>query len=152
VRDVDAGLYPGAWVGMGHVLGRVVGAGPAQAQVFVHEGDIARVQVGAHARLIERRHDGVARDATVIRIDRTASRLLPEPMLSSLHGGPIAARAGAHGESLAHEALYRVTLQMDPAGGTTMAPVVAHIDGERGSLLWSAARKVAGVLVRESGL
>ncbi|MGK5077312.1 HlyD family efflux transporter periplasmic adaptor subunit [Janthinobacterium sp. HLX7-2] len=151
VRDLDPGLFPGAWVGAGHVLGRVVGNGAGQAQVFVHESDIARVKVGAQARLLPRRHDAAAMAATVVRVDSTASRLLPEPMLSSLHGGPIAARGGAHGESLANEALYRVTLQLD-GGVASMAPVVAHIDGERSSMLWNGARKVAGVLIRESGL
>ncbi|OBV38942.1 HlyD family efflux transporter periplasmic adaptor subunit [Janthinobacterium psychrotolerans] len=152
VRDLDTGLYPGAWVGRGHVLGRVVDGSAALAQVFVHESDIARVRQGAHARLIERRNDGVAMDATVIGIDSTASRALPEAMLSSLHGGPIAARAGRQGESLANEAVYRVTLRLDLGGVDSMAPVAAHIDGDRSSILWRAARKAAGVLVRESGL
>ena len=96
--------------------------------------------------------DGAALQATVVRIDRTASRLLPEPMLASVHGGPIAARSGPHGESLAYEALYRVTLRVDVGDTARMAPLVAHINGARSSLLWSAARKVAGLLVRESGL
>ena len=152
VRDLDPGLFPGAWVGTSHVLGRVVGNGAGQAQVFVHESDIGRVKLGARARLIPRRADAAARAATVTRIDSTASRLLPEAMLSSLHGGPIAARGGPHGESLANEALYRVTLQLDGDGVDSMAPMVAHIDGERSSMLWRAARKVAGVLIRESGL
>lgn len=152
VRDVDTGLYPGAWVGRGHVLGRVVDGSVALAQVFVHESDIARIKPGAHARLIERRHDGTALDATVIGIDSTASRALPEAMLSSVHGGPIAARAGQQGESVANEALYRVTLQLDRGAATSMAPVAAHIAGERSSMLWDAGRKMAGVLVRESGL
>ena len=151
VRDLDTGLFAGAWIGMGHVLGRVVGGNAAQAQVFVHESDIARVKVGAHARLIPRRPDASAMDATVTRIDSTASLLL-EPMLSSLHGGPIAARRGARGESLANEAVYRVTLQLDDVDATQMAPVVAHIEGERSSILLNAARKVASVVIRESGL
>lgn len=152
VRDLATGLYPGAWVGRGHVLGRVVDGRVALAQVFVHESDIARIKPGAQARLIERRHDGAALAATVIGIDNTASRALPETMLSSVHGGPIAARAGKDGESLANEALYRVTLQLDGGTAATMAPVSAHIEGARSSLLWDGARKVAGVLVRESGL
>lgn len=154
VRDLDTGLYAGAWVGVNRVLARVVGSGAAQAQVFVHEADIVRVRVGAHARLVERRYDGAALDASVVRVDSTASRLLPEPMLSSLHGGAIAARSGGHGESVANEVLYRVTLRVDAGQGGMdgMAPVVAHIDGERSSLLWNGARKAAGVIVRESGL
>ncbi|KAB8041691.1 HlyD family efflux transporter periplasmic adaptor subunit [Janthinobacterium aquaticum] len=152
VRDLDPGLYPGAWVSRSHVLGRVVDSSAALAQVYVHESDIGRVRPGALARLIERRHDGKAMEATVIGIDSTASRALPESMLSSVHGGPIAARAGRQGESLANEALYRVTLRLDQGGTGSMAPVVAHIEGERSSMLWSAGRKAAGVLVRESGL
>ena len=152
VRDLDTSLYPGAWVGRGRVLGRVVDASTALAQVFVHESDIARVQPGAHAQLFERRHDGAVMAATVVGIDSTASRALPEAMLSSVHGGPIAARESRQGESVANEALYRVTLQLEHGGAASMAPVAAHIDGERSSVLWRGARKVAGVLVRESGL
>lgn len=151
VRDLDSGLFAGAWLGPRHVLGRVVGGTQAQAQVFVHESDIARIRVGARARLVQRSHDGTAFTATVVRIDNTASRLLPEPMLSSLHGGPIAARNGAYGESLANEALFRVTLRVDHADTGQLAPVVAHIDGERRSILFDGARQAIGVLIRESG-
>jgi putative peptide zinc metalloprotease protein len=150
-RDLDHGLYPGAWVGPQRILGRVVGGQALQTQVFVNETDITRIHVGAHARLLMRRPDTVAVDAIVTDIDPTASRILPEPMLASTHGGSIAVRPGPRGELTVNEALYRVTLKTDHADTRQMVSVVAHIDGDNHSFLWNFFRQAIGILIRESG-
>lgn len=150
LRDLDRGLYAGAWVGPRHVLGRVVSGGDSLAYLFVHESQIARVRLGARVRLLGRRADPDALEASVTGIDSTASPALPQAMLASVHGGPIAARARPNGELVANEALYRVTVRVD-AAASRMAPVSAQIEGERTSILWDAARGLIAVVVRESG-
>lgn len=150
LRDLDRGLFAGAWVGPRHVLGRVVGGGDSLAYLFVHESQIARVRLGAKVRLLARRADPDALEAIVTGIDSTASPALPQAMLASVHGGPIAARARANGELFANEALYRVSVRVD-AAAPRMAPVSAHIEGERTSILWDCARRLIAVVVRESG-
>lgn len=152
VRDLDSGLYPGRWLRAAHGVARVVQSSPAIAHVFVSETDVTRIRQGAEARLLLQRADTKAYTARVINIDRTASHVLPEALLASTLGGPIAVRNGPNGELLATEAWYRVTLQL-PDGVATdqLGPILAHIDGERQSLLWHWVLQVCGIVIRESG-
>ncbi len=154
VHDVETGLYPGAWVASRQILARVVDNSQAQAQVYVSENDVARIKVGASVRVFTHRADTTVFQATVESIDNTATRQLPYPMLASTYGGPLAARSGARGELISNDALYRVNLRLAP--GQTVPDqlhlVHAEISGERSSYLAQMARRVAGVLVRESGL
>lgn len=153
VRDIDPGLYPGAWVRPQHVLARVISSGDAFAYIYVNESDVARIHEGAQARIVLHRPDSKAFDAVVTNIDRSASHNLPHPMLASNHGGPIAVRNTPNGELLSNDALYRVTLKAGPGtANQQMGLVVAHIEGERQSLLGLFLRQVAGTLIRESGL
>lgn len=153
VRDLDPGLYPGSWVRPQHVLARVISSAGANAYIWVNESDVARIREGAHARIVLHRPDSQRFDAVITNIDRSASHSLPHPMLASTHGGPIAVRNNPNGELLSNDALYRVTLKV--SAGTQnqqMGLVVAHIEGERQSLLGLFLRQVAGALIRESGL
>ena len=151
LRDLDHGLYAGAWLGPRHVLGRVVSGADSLAYLFVHESQVGRIEPGARVRLLPRRADPYAVEATVAGIDSTASRLLPQAMLASVHGGPIAARAGSNGELVANESLYRVTVRVN-AQTRELGPVTGHIEGARSSVLWDVVRQWTAVLVRESGL
>ncbi|MES3024745.1 MAG: HlyD family efflux transporter periplasmic adaptor subunit [Pseudomonadota bacterium] len=150
-RDLDRGLFSGAWVSRKHVLGRVVGGDDSLAYLFVHESQIARVKVGAKVRLLSRYADPKAVEASVSGIDSTASRQLPEAMLASVHGGPIAARATQQGELIANEALYRVTVRVPANDVAQVTPVAGHIEGGRSSILWQFLRQCIAVVVRESG-
>jgi putative peptide zinc metalloprotease protein len=150
VRDLDRGLYAGAWVGPRHALARVVGGGDSLAYLFVPESQIARVKTGAAVRLLARRADPAALEASVTGIDSTAARVLPQPMLASTHGGPIAARASPGGELVPNEVLYRVTVRVHGAA-PQLVPVAGHIEGERSSMLWDFLRRCVAVVVRESG-
>ncbi|HLD67017.1 MAG TPA: HlyD family efflux transporter periplasmic adaptor subunit [Pseudomonas sp.] len=151
VRDLDRGIFPGSWLGPRHVLGRVIGGADSQAHLFVHESDIGRIEVGATVRLMMRRPDTVGIDAIVTGIDNSASRVLPEAMLASVYGGPIAARSTPRGELLAHEALYRVTLRVAQADVQQLTPVVGHIDAGHSSMLWNFMRQAMAIVIRESG-
>ncbi|MES2536291.1 MAG: HlyD family efflux transporter periplasmic adaptor subunit [Pseudomonadota bacterium] len=150
-RDLDRGLFSGAWVGPKHRLGRVVSGGDSRAHLFIHESDIARIEVGARARLLTRGPDPDTLEATVVSIDSTASRVLPEAMLASAYGGPIAARRTAEGELIANEVLYRVTLHVAHADVRQLTPVTGHIDAGRSSILWNFTRQAIAIVIRESG-
>ncbi len=151
-RDLSAGLYPGAWVAATQKLGLALGRQGSSAQVYVRETEVARIRIGAHARLVTRRADAEALDAVVTGIDETATRNLPEPMLASSHGGEIAVRDDPGGALLANEAIYRVTLKTSGyVGDGQMTPLVARINGERSSMLGDFLRWIAGIVIRESG-
>lgn len=153
VRDIERGIFIGAWTSQQRMLARVVDDQQWTAHVYVDETDVARIQVGAQAKILLRRADMQSTSASVESIDSTASRFLPHPMLASIYGGPLAARAGNRGELIANDGLYRVNLRLAP--GSSLPPqmlaVQAEIEGERKSLLVQALRSVVGVLVRESG-
>ena len=151
-RDLDSGLYPGAWLGMHRMLGLVIGNESSSVQVFVNESDVSRIQIGAHAKVLTRSPDASSLNAVVTGIDATTTTYLPEPMLASPYGGPIAAHTGAKGEMAAHEALYRITLKTEGAAiARQLTPVSAHIDADHSSFLLDMGRKMAGLLIRESG-
>lgn len=151
-RDLGAGLHPGAWVGARQKLGLVQGQEGITAQVYVHENEVARISIGAHATLVTHRPDAASQAAVVTGIDETTTRSLPEPMLASTYGGQIAVRDWTENAATPNEALYRVTLRgpRNPPNGQ-MTPLVAHIEGKRSSLLGSFFRWLTGLLIRESG-
>lgn len=153
VRDVDSGLYLGTWVAPQRILARLVDQSQLQAQVFVNETDVARIKAGATARVLTHRADSRTFSATVESIDTTPTHVLPHAMLASTYGGPLAARNGARGELLSNEALYRVNLRLENSQDMPdqLHLVQAEISGEHSSWLGQLVRRVAGVLVRESG-
>ncbi len=152
-RDLDRGLYSGAWVRPQTILGRVVGGQDSLAQIFVGEADVARLHIGAPARLLVRRFDTYAIAASVVGIDSLATRILPEPLLASTYGGPIAVRSANNGVLSANEALYRVTLKInrDQADIKQLTAVSARIEGEHNSVLWNFCLQAISVAIRESG-
>ena len=96
--------------------------------------------------------EDISLQAVVTGIDRTATTSLPELMLASPYGGPIAAHAGAKGEMTAHEALYRITLKTEGVMNTRqLTPVNVHIDADRSSFLLNLGRRLVGVAIKESG-
>lgn len=153
VRDVDSGLYVGAWLAPQRILARIVDHSQLQAQVYVSETDVSRIKPGAKARIVTHRADSHTFSATVESIDNTATHVLPHAMLASTYGGPLAARNGPRGELLSNEALYRVNLRLENSQDMLeqLHLVQAEISGEHSSWLGQLMRRVAGVLVRESG-
>lgn len=153
VRDLEPGLYPSAWVSTRRMLARVLAPGQTQAQVWVRETEVGRIHNGANATLLLRRADTRRLQATVESIDTTPTRVLPQALLASSYGGPLAARNGSHGEPLANEALFRVTLKLAPGQEmpSHLFALVAQIDADHSSPLAQFGRYVGGVLIRESG-
>jgi putative peptide zinc metalloprotease protein len=157
VRDLESGLYAGSWVAARQVVARVVKPQGSQAFIFVSESDVARLKTGASAKLVLSRADTRVLPAVVSNIDPTPTRILPQAMLASTHGGPIAVRPGPRGELNTTEAWYRVTLTPEASisnqqPNQQLSAIHAHIQGERQSLLWQFILQVSGIAIRESGL
>lgn len=151
-HDLDDGLYPGAWLRMNRMLGLVAGNENTSAQIFINETDVARIKIGDYAEIWTRTPDTNSFDAQVTNIDKTAATILPEAMLASPYGGPIAAHADARGAMIPHESLYRITLKIKGAAkARQLTQVSALIDADRSSFLLDVGRKVAGILIKESG-
>ena len=96
-------------------------------------------------------------DGRIESIDVSRTTELPSSLLDANHGGPIATvndppRAGQERSQLVRDALFRVRVVLDePLSADQMALVRVRIDGRSESLISGTLRRLASVLIRESG-
>lgn len=153
--DVDPLLRPGVWVGAKSQLGVLADLKSWIVDVYVEQGDIERIKIGARATF--RQQGSLSSvDATVVGIDSTRNASLTHAMLDARHGGPIAIQPASTQEQQSRpvpvEALYRVRLALaEPLALPRETRGYANIEGMRKSLTWEALKGAIAVLVRESG-
>jgi putative peptide zinc metalloprotease protein len=156
VMELAPRLRPGDWVPAGEALAMVADTARTVVDAYAEEADLVRFAAGAAGTFVP---DDPGLPTVPVRLARVAdasSRTLEEPLLSSLHGGPVASRAGPRGEAVPVTPVYR--LRFEPVGEPAGAAVPAR--ETRGAVLVEAApespaariwRRAVGVLVRESG-
>jgi len=87
-----------------------------------------------------------------VRIDRDATRALPDAMLAVGHGGEVLMRE-RNGQLIPERAVYRVVLAVDegeqPPGHVLRGAVTIY--GQPKSLAGDFVRSGAALLIRESG-
>jgi len=117
---------------------------------FVIGRKIDRLQVGASARFRADRHwRSIA--AKVIDIDTTRNIQLADAMLDARHGGSIATQSGERPEQPI-ETLYRVRLALaEPLTERHETRGRVRIEGQNQSMAWELLKRVAAVVIRESG-
>lgn len=157
LQDVDHQLAPGVWVKSRESLGTLVDRKSWVIDAFVPEKDLARIEVG---QAVKAQHlaDPLQRiTGRVAAIDVSRTLALPSPMLDVQNGGPIATVMQPAGNGLApvpmvRDALFRVRIELDePVNLAHVATVRVRIEGKAESILASALRTAASVLIRESG-
>ncbi|CDK97918.1 conserved membrane protein of unknown function [Magnetospirillum gryphiswaldense MSR-1 v2] len=148
ITDISPNLQPGQWInGREPILGLRVGT---VLEAYVAESDLPRIAKNNSARFIPE-GGGTAMDATIAAIDRVAVKALTEPSLAAPYGGTIPARF-ADKTLVPDGALYRVRLATDtPTAFAAPMRGQIHMDGQRQSLMGSALRSAAAVLIREWG-
>ena len=109
--DMPPDLVAGQWVGRNMQIATLIGPGAWRVETFLPERDLERVQEGDWGRFIAETPGGESVWLEVERVDRDASRVLTEPMLSSVHGGEILARE-KNNVLVPDHALYRVSLRV----------------------------------------
>ncbi|MGC2856222.1 HlyD family efflux transporter periplasmic adaptor subunit [Novispirillum sp. DQ9] len=153
VVEVAEPLAPGQWLAARQAVAVLVNPAAGVLEAFVEEGDLGRVGAGAWASF---HPDDPARPvlrARVLAVDAAATRVLAEPTLASVHGGPIAVREGQDGALVPETPVYRVLLVPDQP---LPAPLqvqrgLARIDADQASLAGRAVRFALAILIRESG-
>ena len=148
--DVDPTLQPGSWVGTKNQVGILVDPTSWVVDAYVDQRQVERVVIGARASFRARGH-WLAIDAKVVDVDSTRANRLLYPMLDVRHGGPIATQTTDR-QLIPVETLYRVRLALsEPLPDLHETRGRAIIEGSRHSLAWEALRRVASVVIRESG-
>ena len=157
LRDVDHDLAPGVWVKSREAMAMFIDPKQWVVDAYIAEEDLGRVQVGQAVRT--RLHTGNQQwvDGRIEAIDVSRTTVLPTPLLSAAHSGPLAvvndtARPGQENAKVLRDALFRVRIALaEPLPTQSVAVVRVRIDGQSESLFKSMVRKVVAVFVRESG-
>ena len=147
-------LTPGLWLSRKEPLYLIADIARNRVDAYAVERNLNRITIGAHARFIPDSPEFGVIECWVAEIDRVNVPVIDEPFLASVYGGPIATRHNPHGFPLPDSPVFRIRLDRCSPAGVPVLKLrgVAHIDGERRSLLVDAFRYTSAVIVRESGL
>ena len=155
VVDLPEHLQAGQWVRPDLPLLRLLHGQALDVRGFVAERALPRLQLGAAARFVP---DDPARPSLQVvlqAIDPTASEQISPPVLSSLHGGPIATQADSKGRELPLVAQHRIRFVLRE---TSLKPVTTlpttlqgevRVDAQPQSLLQQAGRQLWRLLMAE---
>lgn len=155
-------LAAGEWVPAGEWLGTLAAPDDMLVEAWVAEADLERLRVGDSARFLAEDPGVRAVTLRVRDIAATATRRLGGvPELASPNGGAIAATPAQGGDPtpegrawVPEQAVYRVRLAPEVPGAMPRPQVLRGavlIEGAPMSLMLRVWRRVAAVLVRESG-
>ncbi|MBB4574632.1 HlyD family efflux transporter periplasmic adaptor subunit [Rhizobium lentis] len=146
-------LAVGEWLKVGESVGLIADAKAARVRAYVMEADLQRIEVGGEGSFVPADLASPRLKARVITIDGAAIETLPDGELASLHGGAIATRQGANATLVPEVSLYRVTLEVaEPSSLQHLMSGIAVIEARPASIAGQIWRKVAGVIIRESGI
>lgn len=154
VRDMDASLRSGRWVGHDSRLMTLVGGKRSRAQAWVQEGDLSSLPEKASAIFYSERPVGLGRvKLTLASVEKAASVSLDSPYQASVYGGDLPVRPDRDGRLVPEIALYRlelVAVDQDIQPGQVTRGWVT-LEGNRRTLIGRLMRLVVGTIVRESG-
>lgn len=145
-------LHSGAWVAKNEQLAVLADTSLWQVETYLPESQLSRVKVGDSARFLSETPDIADLALQVKHIDRDASHVLVDGMLSSTRGGALLARE-RNKRIVPEHALYRVTFSV-VAPYQPMQPQILRgqviISGQAEAWADEFIRALAGFFVRES--
>lgn len=153
VVDVADGLRAGAWMPAKARLMSIIDATGIVVEAYVDESDLDRLAEGDSARFIADADSRIDIPLRVTALSRASTRLLTEPTLASVNGGPITVRTPKQNELVPDRTLYQIKLApVEPqARPERVIRGSVILRGEAVSLAVRTWRAVLAVLIRESG-
>jgi putative peptide zinc metalloprotease protein len=153
VVDVDDGLAPGMWVKAKSRLASVIDPTAVTVEAYVDEADLDRIAVGDTATFYAEADSRIEAPLRVVEIARASTRVLSDPALASVYGGPITVRTLKQNELIPDRTLYRVTLtpttEVVPPTRVLRGQVMMR--GEAASIAGRTWRAFYAIVVREAG-
>lgn len=152
VLDVPPDLKNQSWIARHENLGVLIDPDRWRVEAYLDERTVGRVSVGDHALFIPETAGGKSLWLKVEHIDRDASRILPDGILSSSRGGQLPAREKGN-QIVPDRAVYRLALRVDASvsmGSITQRGTVV-IYGTPTTLLGDVLKTAMGTFIRESG-
>ncbi len=146
-------LHPGIWVGKNEKLAVLADTSRWLVETYLAEAQLTRIKVGDGGHFYSDTPNVAQLPVRVERIDRDATRILPEGILASTRGGALLVRE-THDSLVPETALYRVTLSLDAPYAPSTAQILRGqvvLMGTPVALLDEFARAAAALFVREAG-
>ena len=151
VRDLDPDLEPGRWIGREAQIALVTAPDVAVARGYVRDGAAQAIAVGAAGTFVPDSYFFSAAPVRVADVGYAAASRLDIAYLSSVDGGPIAARPTPDRGAAPDFAVFPIRFSADVGAPRTVTRGTVLVDGARESVVGAMLRQVARVLVRESG-
>jgi putative peptide zinc metalloprotease protein len=152
VVELSDALSAGVWFKAGEALGIIADQTSTRIDAYVDEAELERLLPRKLAKFIPDDPAGGIREASLLSIESTATRRLTDPQLGSTQGGAIPVRQDKQGDLVPETPVYRVQLEVSQGDAPAMTVRgVVHLEGEPASIAMRFARRVAAVLLRESG-
>ncbi len=152
LADLAPDLRVGESVGRQQQLGVFIDPSAWEVETYLTDAEVERVALGNGGRFLPETPGLPALALKVVRIDRDATRALPDAMLAVGHGGEVLVRE-RNNQLVPERAVYRVVLAVEEA-----APAQAHvlrgsvvIYGRPKSLAGDFLRSGAALAIREAG-
>ncbi|ARP86728.1 hypothetical protein CAL13_11295 [Bordetella genomosp. 9] len=150
--DLDRDVRPGVWISPRQPLAMAVDPGAWVVDAFIEQHDLNAVQVGDPVSFHAARDASAPARGRVVAIDTARTLYLPNPMLGTEHGGPIASRTVRNGQIMPRDALYRVQIALDQPPAIPMTRVgEAVIDVQRARWMPQWVNDLMVVVIREAG-
>ena len=154
VRDVARDLVPGRWVNPKQLLMKIVSESEPLIEVFVNERQVGAIKPGQTVLFYPAVPNHPVVRGTLVAVDKSPLKELPQPLLASVFGGDIAVSPASKGRLTAQEAVFRVTVKPEPF--TPSASMVirgtVRIETDFMFVAENFIYRALSVLIRESGL
>ncbi|MEZ5774514.1 MAG: HlyD family efflux transporter periplasmic adaptor subunit [Hyphomicrobiaceae bacterium] len=154
--EVVEGLGPGAWVTREQPLVRILMPGRPIVTGFVEERDLGSIRDGASARIRLEGLVAAGLEARVVAVRAEPVAAIEQPLIASVHGGPIPARLETGGHLVPEVTLYRVVLEPVGAWGDRDLPDrstfgFASIETPARNLIGRIIERIVGLIRSEIG-
>jgi putative peptide zinc metalloprotease protein len=154
VRDVSRDLVPGRYVNPRQQLMKIVSESEPLLEIFVSERQIGAVRPGQDVHFYPSVPNHPVVRGTLVAVDKSPLKELPQPLLASVFGGDIAISTTAKNRLTAQDAVFRVLVK--PEASTPAATMVirgtARIETDFRFVAENFIYRALSVLIRESGL
>lgn len=127
IAETARDLAPGSWRNVADPLFMVVGNAPHTVTAFVDDRELPLVQSGVPARFFAATPDFPVLSGVVGPLAGVPMDALGEPLLSSTHGGPIAADRDASGRLIPRQSQYQLAATMQ---ATQLPPWAGQLVGK----------------------
>ncbi len=155
VIDLEPDLQKGDWLRRHERIGNLVQTDAWIVDTYLDEHSVGRVRAGDSGKFFPETPGATPVALIVDRIDRDASRSLPERILAAPHGGILLTRE-KDGALIPAHSIYKVTLRVTGIDKQSLPQGErrgqAVIYGRPATLLGDFVKTAGALLIRESGM